>query len=110
MKLLIDQNLSYKLVDLIKDSFPDSSHVRFHDLTKADDLVIHQFAKENGFTIITQDSDLYDIALIKGIPPKIIWVRSGNSSTRHITDLLKNNAVAIRHFGSETDQICLELF
>lgn len=110
MKLLFDQNLSHRLVDITRDLFPNSSHVKFHGLSEENDLVMYNFAKEQGFTIVTQDSDLYDIALVKGVPPRIVWIRSGNSSTLHIADLLKNNAVTIRHFITDTSKICLELF
>ena len=74
MRLLYDQNLSYKLVDRPSDIFPDSSHVKHHDLSKEDDIAVRKFATENGFTIVTQDSDFYDLAMIYGIPPQIVWI------------------------------------
>lgn len=110
MKLLFDQNLSHKLVSVVQRSFPGSSHVKFHDLHKVEDIKIHTFAKRNGYTIVTQDSDLYDLALIKGIPPKIIWIRAGNSSTQSQKKLMEINILNIQHFISDETKICLELF
>ncbi len=110
MKLLFDQNLSYRLAKNFQIPFNNSSHVRFHNLQEVDDLVIFEFAKKNNFTIVTQDSDLYDLALVKGIPPKIIWVRTGNSSTAHIEKLLRENIMVIERFISVDNKICLELF
>ncbi len=81
MKLLFDQNISHKLIKKIHDLYPDSSHVGLHKLSKSDDNLVRQFAIDNNFLIVTQDSDFYDIAIIKGIPPKIIWIRLGNCST-----------------------------
>jgi predicted nuclease of predicted toxin-antitoxin system len=109
MKLLLDQNLSHKLIDRLSDIFPDSSHVKTHNLSNVDDLTVREFAALNDFTIVTQDSDFYNLALIHGIPPKVIWIRSGNSSTKHIEELMRSNAVSIQHFQS-AQKLCLELF
>jgi predicted nuclease of predicted toxin-antitoxin system len=45
------------LVTRLADIFPDSSHVQFHSLTEADDSEIWEFAKIQGFCIVTQDAD-----------------------------------------------------
>ncbi|MGB3671824.1 MAG: DUF5615 family PIN-like protein [Phormidesmis sp.] len=39
------------------DVFPDSSHVQFHDLAEETDTEIWEFAKLNGFCIVTQNAD-----------------------------------------------------
>jgi len=109
MKLLFDQNLSYKLISKLSDIFPDSSHVKFHDLSFEGDLVIRNFALHQDFTIVTQDSDFYDLAMLMGSPPKIIWIRSGNTSTKYIENLLRNNIMLIHHWVSDKDLHCLEL-
>ncbi len=41
----------------LADIFPDASHVQFHGLTEADDSDIWEFAKVQGFCIVTQDAD-----------------------------------------------------
>lgn len=110
MKLLFDQNISHKLIEKIKDIYPDSSHVGFHNLSKSDDYQVREFAIQHDFLIVTQDSDFYDIAIVKGTPPKIIWIRFGNSSTNGIEKLIRSNTVAIRHFIKEENTICIELF
>ena len=58
MRLLFDQNLSFKLCGMIADLFPDSSHVRSHGLSEVTDRALWEFAKANGFAIVTQDVDL----------------------------------------------------
>jgi predicted nuclease of predicted toxin-antitoxin system len=64
MKLLFDQNLSYKLCDRLADLFPNSNQVRLAGLETADDRAVWEFAKVNGFTIVTQDSDFADMAAL----------------------------------------------
>ncbi|MBI1768465.1 MAG: DUF5615 family PIN-like protein [Bacteroidetes bacterium] len=109
MKLLFDQNLSHKLVDRLSDIFPNSSHVKTYNLSKEDDHAVWKFALENDFIVETQDSDFYDLALLNGTPPKIVWIRSGNSSTKYIEELIRSNTLSIQHL-IPSQKICLELF
>lgn len=109
MKLLFDQNLSYKLPQRVSDLFPESAHVRLLKLDQADDIVVWQYAKNEGFAILTQDSDFFDIGIMNGIPPKIIWLRMGNSSTNFVENYLRDNILVIRHFLADDQKICLEL-
>jgi len=82
MKLLFDQNLSFKLVDRLADLFPDSDQVRRLGLDQADDRAIWEHAKRSGFVLVTQDSDFADLAALLGPPPKVIWLRCGNQPTQ----------------------------
>jgi len=52
------------------------------------DLVIWQFAKENQYHILTFDEDFSEIQNMFSYPPKIIWWRTGNTSTNEIAMLL----------------------
>jgi predicted nuclease of predicted toxin-antitoxin system len=45
MKLLFDQNLSFKLCGKLADLFPGSNQVRLAGLDMADDRAIWEFAK-----------------------------------------------------------------
>jgi predicted nuclease of predicted toxin-antitoxin system len=62
MKLLSDQNLSFKLSARLDDLFPDSKSVRELGLDKSDDLVVWERAKESGFMLVSQDSDFSEMA------------------------------------------------
>ena len=106
MKLLFDENLSPSLAWRLIDLFPESMHVHDCHLGKADDLRIWNFAKENGYTIISKDSDHYDFGIMKGHPPKVIWLRTGNCSTSKIEHLLKENSeTLVDFFNSSTDSV-----
>ena len=110
MKLLFDQNLSFKLCHRLDDLFPNSSQVRLIGLAQADDRAIWEHAKTNGFVVVSQDSDFAEMAALLGPPPKVIWLRSGNQPTGTIERMLRNRADAITAFGQETDAACLELY
>ncbi len=72
MKLLFDQNISFRITKKITDFFPECTHVSDCGLNDGEDPQIWEFAKKNHFTIVTFDSDFFDISIINGHPPKII--------------------------------------
>jgi predicted nuclease of predicted toxin-antitoxin system len=98
VKILLDQNISYRLVNLLSNSFQKVDHVKSLGLTDATDLEIWHYALTNNYTIITFDSDYIDLATIKGTPPKIIWLRFGNSSNLKLANKLILNASSIKSF------------
>ena len=59
MKLLFDENLSYKLVRLLEDLFPNSIHVRDIDLKAADDPLVWEYAKDNDLILVSKDADMH---------------------------------------------------
>ena len=79
MKLLFDQNLSFKLCQTVADLFPEASHVGLSDLSEASDPDVWDYAKANGFTIVSQDSDFAEMAAVLGTPPKVIWLRAATN-------------------------------
>jgi len=90
MKLLFDQNLSYRLVAKVSEVFPNSAHVAALNLDRATDQEVWEYAKINNFIIVTKDSDFNDLYTYYGFPPHIIWLRLGNSSVyKNATVLLE---------------------
>ena len=98
MKLLFDENLSHKLAERLSDHFPDSTHVRDIGLKSADDPDVWQFAVENRFIIVSKDSDMHDRSLVFGFPPKVIWIRLGNCSTRQVEALIRQELETVERF------------
>jgi predicted nuclease of predicted toxin-antitoxin system len=95
MKLLLDQNLSYKLCRLLA-LFPDSAQVRRAGLAAADDRAIWNYAAAHGFTLVSFDADFVELATLLGSPPKLVWLRRGNQPTAVIEAMLREHAEAIR--------------
>jgi predicted nuclease of predicted toxin-antitoxin system len=110
MKLLFDQNLSFKLCKAIADLFPESNHVGLSGLSQAGDQDIWDYAKAHGFVIVSQDVDFAEMAALLGSPPKVIWLRSGNQSTAAISTLLRRHSELIVTFGNDDDAVCLQLY
>lgn len=101
MKLLLDQNLSHRLVDALQDLCPDILHVGSVGLAEASDDAVWAFARTNGFTIVTKDSDFDQRAFLLGPPPKIVWVQLGNCTTRDVETLLKNREQDLTAFHED---------
>lgn len=106
MKLLLDENLSDRIVDRIIDLYPSSEHVKLLGLTNTDDRIIWEYAKANGFAIVSKDSDFHQRSLVYGHPPKFIYLRTGNSPTSNIVLILRDNFDTIIEFENrETESI-----
>jgi len=105
MRLLFDQNLSHRLVTLLDDIFPDSLHVRYLDLQKADDSVIWEYALTNNLVIVTQDSDYADWNKLRGSPPHIIWLRCGNTTVDQIHQKIRTAVDRIQQMEVEAAKV-----
>ena len=109
MKLLFDENLSSQLVDLLSDLYPDSAHVHQCGLGSTDDAAIWEYAKTNGYTIVSKDSDCEERSVLLGAPPKLIWVRVRNCTSAEIESLLRAAFPVVRRFVQEDQETCLIL-
>ncbi len=112
MKLLLDQNISFRIISKIQDLFPGSKQVRDLGLENSKDSFLWNYAKENNYCIVTFDGDFYDLGLIKGSSPKVIWLRLGNTSTHNIEIVLRKNYDLIKTFLTDPNYAeigCLEI-
>ena len=91
MKLLFDQNLSPKLVELLADLYPNSNHVHQLGIDRESDEDLRDYARREDFVIVTKDSDFSDLCILLGFPPKVIWIRRGNCSTAEIESILREH-------------------
>jgi predicted nuclease of predicted toxin-antitoxin system len=105
MKLLLDQNLTHRLVALLDDIFPGSLHVRQVSMQEESDEEIWNFAKSHDFVIVTQDSDYSDWNKLRGAPPKIIWIRCGNSTVEQIHKAIRNSSALIQIMDQPQSEI-----
>ena len=101
MKLLFDQNLSPKLVNRLADLFPDSRHVQSEMLDCADDNQVWQHANTNDFAIVTKDEDYNNLSVLRGVPPKVIWLQIGNCTTAQVEALFRARFPDIQAFEND---------
>jgi predicted nuclease of predicted toxin-antitoxin system len=109
VKLLLDENLSDRIIPRLIDLYPGSEHVKTLALTNTDDGVIWEYAKANSFTIVSKDSDFHQRSLLYGHPPKFIYLRIGNSPTSKIVQILRKNFDTISQFSDRKSESILVL-
>ena len=110
MKLLFDENLSHHLVTTLSDLYPESVHARDVGLKAAPDSDVWSYAESYGLLIVSKDADFYQRSLVHGPPPKIVWIRRGNCSTRDVEGILRTRYEDIRGFVEDADASCLVLY
>lgn len=110
MKLLFDQNLSPRLATRLADLYPSSAHVDPLGLGEVDDRVVWNYARQNGFLVVTKDSDFSELVVYLGFPPKVIWIRRGNCSTHDIEQILRKNYDVVAQFAASESTGILTLW
>lgn len=95
MKLLLDENLSRRLVPFLQHDYPDSSQVVLLGLESATDKDVWQRAKDDSYVIVTRDADFQELALVWGQPPKVIRLKTPNQTRAATLKILLENRTLI---------------
>ena len=101
MNLLLDENLSPRLLSRLAPLFPGLIHARDIGLKQASDDMIWAWAKSNSYIIVTTDADFVAMNSKRGWPPKVIHLEECDQPLRIIEELLRQNAVRISEFGTD---------
>jgi predicted nuclease of predicted toxin-antitoxin system len=109
VKLLFDENISPKLVAALASTYPGSAHVRNVGLRAAEDERIWDYARAQGFALVSKDTDFRERSYVEGFPPKIIWLDAGNAGTAAIAELLRNGHERIERFEMQEEASLLIL-
>jgi predicted nuclease of predicted toxin-antitoxin system len=109
MKLLLDENISRRIVPFIQNSYPRSTQVTLIGLEQTDDKTIRQYAIDNDFVIVTKDADFYEMTMLYGQPPKIVWLKIGNQSKAATIKTLQDYSKDIVQALLTDDHACIEI-
>jgi predicted nuclease of predicted toxin-antitoxin system len=109
VKLLLDENLSSRLVASLADLYPGSEQILTSQLGGVADDVVWEYARLHGFTIVSKDSDFFDRSILAGAPPKVIWIRLGNCSTQEVERVLRSKILQMQRFLEDDQETCLLL-
>ena len=69
----------------------------------ASDLVVWEFARKHGYPVVTKDEDFHRLSVLRGAPPKVVWIRLGNCRTLDIADLLRGHHESVRRFAEQDE-------
>ena len=109
MKLLLDENLSHRLVARLEEAFPGTASIHQVGLSNQPDTAIWDYAAAQGFAIVSKDEDLRQLSFFRGHPPKVIWLAVGNAGTSRVADLLLRNKNRIISFLDQNEDSLLTL-
>ena len=109
MKLLFDQNISFRILHKISAYFTEAKQIRSLGLENSTDSEIWEYAKTHDFTIVTFDADFIDLTNLKGFPPKIVWLRIGNTTTENIAKVIIENHAKLEEFIENNEIAFLEI-
>ena len=110
MKLLLDQNISHRLVKSLVQFYPDTTQVSLLGMDRSDDVVIWEMAREEGYAIVTLDADFYEYSLLRGGPPLVIWLKCGNQPKSVILRRLLDRRHEIESAALDSNIWCIEIY
>ncbi|MEY3023942.1 MAG: hypothetical protein RJA16_768 [Planctomycetota bacterium] len=109
MRLLLDENLSESVAERIAADFPGVVHVRREIGTGAADSLIWEYAKRTAAAIVTLDEDFQSLSIIRGSPPKVIWIDAHNPRSEQVARLLIDRRERLQAFLADEDSSLLVL-
>ena len=109
MKLWLDAQLSPEIAPWIAKQFTiEAAPVRDVGLRDASDVQIFEAAKQADVVLVTKDNDFSQLIERLGSPPRIIWLRCGNTSNERLREIFEttlHKAVALLEEGENLVEI-----
>jgi predicted nuclease of predicted toxin-antitoxin system len=110
ISLLLDANLSWRSVAVLKNHYDDCYHVDDSGLSiPAKDVEIWDYAKKHGMLIVANDEDFLHLSTLRGFPPKVLLLRTGNQSRKFLEQILINMKSQIELFVKSSEYGILEI-
>lgn len=110
MKLLLDENISRRIVPALQADFPGTTQAALVGLEHAEDRVLWEFAKAGGFTIVTKDDDFLGLLSLLGYPPKVLLLSLGNCTNQQILDAILRSRLEINATLTRDDVGVVEVY
>jgi len=110
MKLLLDQNLSYRIVKQLTEVYPGSAQVGMLHMGQATDREIWDYAQQHDFAIATLDADFHEYSMLENAPPLVVWLRCGNQPAKVILEKLLHNREVIQQAHDDPATWSVEIY
>lgn len=108
-RLLFDENLASRLATQLAGFYPRSSSVAREGLEGATDAALWAHAAKEGFVLVTKDEDFHRLSVLRGFPPKVVWIRLGNCSTADVAHLLRSRLEQLSAFVAHEEAAFIAL-
>ena len=110
MKLLLDQNISRRILPGLSACYPDSQQVALLGMAAAEDKAIWDYARREGYAIVTHDADFHEYSMLEAGPPLVIWLRCGNQPKSVILEKLLAHQRSIESAVEGEGIWCVEIY
>jgi len=70
----------------------------------AADAAVWNYARENGYAIVSKDNDFRQRAFLYGPPPKVVWLSVENAGTDAIAMLIRAGGERLRAFDFDAGE------
>jgi predicted nuclease of predicted toxin-antitoxin system len=96
VKLLLDENLSRRLVPALQAQFPGSSQVALLGLERSTDAQLCDYAALHGFVLCSKDDDFHRLVAARNYRPRLIHLAMGNAGNDAVLATLLAAAERLR--------------
>ena len=110
MRFLIDAQLPSSLAALLNSYGHDAIHtLGLPDKNRTSDEFLCQLALRDQRVLVTKDEDFVDSFILRGLPPKLLFVTTGNISNKDLLVLFQHSLAFIvdtlaAHYFVEIDR------
>jgi predicted nuclease of predicted toxin-antitoxin system len=109
VRLLLDENLSVRLLQPLTELFPGSEHIRNLKRACTTDRLLWDLAGSGSFILTTRDEDFVGMSVLQAAPPKVVWLNVGKSRNAVIAALLQTHATDIERFAEHDEYTFLAI-
>ena len=110
MRLLLDENISWRLTAYLRPHCATVLHVRDIQLDNSPDTSIWRYAKQHGYDVMTKDEDFLRLVLAEGFPPRVVAVQNAQVPVAKLAEFLLARLPQIASFlGEQTEFGFLQL-
>jgi predicted nuclease of predicted toxin-antitoxin system len=78
-------------------------------LAGAPDAALWERAAKDGFVLVSKDEDFHRLSVLRGAPPKFVWVRLGNCSVADLMRLFRVRHPDLERFATHEEATFLAL-
>ena len=89
MRFLVDAQLPPALARWITDQGHEAAAVRDLGLRDSPDSAIWESARSTDAIIVTKDEDFAQLAAVRPPPPRVLWIRLGNTTNANLINALQ---------------------
>lgn len=86
MRLLLDENVSWRLAAYLRPHCQVVLHVCDVNLDESPDTSIWRYARQHGYDLLTKDEDFVRLLLAEGFPPRVVALQNAQVPVKALAE------------------------